>query len=126
MAGVTGPSTVLMTPSPTALVFATYTVTATPLVNPVIVHGEAEHRDDASKVPALSTVTSVEVMGVPLGSPSDQLTLSWALPAVSEVIVGAVGTPIGVTAGETGEEKLDPDAFDAVTVKVVETPSMSP
>ncbi len=55
-----------------------------------------------------------------------QLTLAWALPAVADTEVGAVGVVDGVTAADGAEDGLLPSALVATTVKVVAVPLVSP
>jgi hypothetical protein len=121
-----GPNGEVLAPSPTALLLASTTVTAAPFARPEIVQGDALQRDDATTTAELTTVTKVDVMGDPFAAPSVHVTVTWPSPPTSELTVGALGTPSGVTAAEGGEAQLIPVAFDAVTTNVAGTPSGRP
>ena len=62
----------------------------------------------------------------PLLAGAAKVTVACALPAVAVPIVGAPGTPAGVTLLEDAEGALAPTALVAVTAKVYAVPLVRP
>jgi hypothetical protein len=66
------------------------------------------------------------MMLLPLAAGAVNVTAAWAFPAVAVPIVGAPGTPAGVTLFDGADAGPVPTAFVAVTVKVYAVPLVSP
>ncbi len=71
-------------------------------------------------------VTVYEVIAEPLADAPLKVTTAFDEPATAETVVGAVGTPAGVTAADALEALPVPAAFVAVTVKVYAVPLARP
>jgi hypothetical protein len=111
-------------PVPTLFVAVTVKVYVTPLVNPVIVIGEAP---PVAVIPPGLDVTVYKVIAeLPLFTGGVNVTVAWPFPAVAVPIVGAPGTPAGVTALLALELLLSPTLLVAITVKVYEVPFVKP
>jgi hypothetical protein len=106
---------------PRTLVAVTVQVTGVPLVRPLTTMGEV-------KPPALCVphVAVKPVIAEPLSAPAVKTTETLPLPRVAVPIVGAAGTPAGVTLLDGEEALLEPTAFVALTVQVTGVPFVSP
>ena len=102
-------------PVPAAFVALTRSVTGTPLVRPVtIVEVPATVAASTQAPPPTEVSTRYEVIGAPpvlVGA--DQVSEIWASPREVDVMVGALGTPIGVAVA--GTDAVAPTAFSALT-----------
>lgn len=123
--GVTLPEADEAAPVPALLVAVTLKVYACPLVSPLTMSGLAL---PVTARPPGDAVAVYELMLRPPvleGAVKETVTLRFA-PA-TEVIAGAPGTPVGVTALEALEAApVFPALFVAVTVKVYEVPLVRP
>ena len=85
-------------------------------VRPVVVH---------VRLPGVE-VAVYPVMGSPFGDDAAQPTVTDASPRVAVMVVGAVGTPAGVTAADDVDAGEFPDADLATTVTVYAVPLVRP
>ena len=101
-------------PVPIALLAVTVQVTAVPLANPLTVSG-----DEAPVLLSPPQVAVYPVMALPpLLAGAVKLIVTWVLPAVAVPMVGAPGTPAGVTLFDAADAAPAPFAFAATTLKV--------
>jgi hypothetical protein len=63
---------------------------------------------------------------LPFAAGAVNVTAAWAFPAAAVPIVGAPGTPAGVTLFDGADARPVPTALAAVTVKVYGVPLVSP
>ena len=80
----------------------------------------------ASAVAPSKGVTEYDVIVLPPFAGAVQETVADPFPGVTVTTVGAAGVVAGVTDGEAAEGRLDPTAFDAVTVNVYPVPLVNP
>jgi hypothetical protein len=103
---------------PVPLTFNAFTVNvyACPFVSPVTVSGL---ETPVFVIPPGLEVTMYDVIGEPplLAGGLNEI-VAWALPRTTPVIVGAPGTPAGVTAFDDADATPAPAAFVAVTLNV--------
>ena len=71
-------------------------------------------------------VTVYSVMGSPFAVAPEKLTCAEVFPGMAVTVVGAPGTPAGVTLFDTPDAEPVPTAFVAVTVNVYGVPFASP
>jgi hypothetical protein len=116
---------------PIAFTATTRKLTVWPLVRPVTVMlvavpGAWTVRDGPGPAP-VNTWTSYRVIGdPPLLAGAVQLTTAEALPRTGIPMVGAPGTPTGVTEAERADEALLPTALTATTPNVYVVPLVRP
>jgi hypothetical protein len=77
-------------------------------------------------IPPGDDVAVYEVMGEPFDEGGVNATPACVLPAAAKAIVGAPGTPAGVTLFDGADADPPPTALVAVTVKVYAVPLASP
>jgi hypothetical protein len=106
---------------PALLVAVTVHVTGVPLVKPLTAMGE-----EGPLAVCIPHVAVKLVIGDPLAAPAVNPTETLAFPRVAVPIVGAAGTPAGVTLFEVPEAGPVPTAFAATTVQVSEVPLVRP
>jgi hypothetical protein len=107
--------------APALLVAVTVQVTDVPLVKPLTTMGEL-----APAAFCVPQVAAKLVIGEPLAAPAVKATETLPLPRVAVPIVGAAGTPAGVTLPEGEDAALGPTALVAITVQVTGVPLVSP
>ena len=98
-----------------------------PFVRPVIVIGLAVGPATVPvKLPGVDVAVYTVIVLPPFDAGAVKATLAVVLPAVANPIVGALGTPTGVTLLDANDAGPVPTELVAVTVKVYVVPFESP
>src|SRR6187401_2214741 len=94
-----------------------------PLVSPLMMMGEAA---PLATMPPGDDVTVYDVTGEPFDKGGVKATPACVLPAAATTVVGAPGTPAGVTLFDGADAGPAPTALVAETVKVYTVPLARP